>query len=115
MTAPQLVFPARLGWIDRQKTDQSIGMGCDIIGYVLVIDPDAAEPRLATEDDRADLLRGGPLIIFEPHRQIDLNAGPRPPRLSAEVVGKVPLIIPSVAVNVDDHAEASKSLPGGLH
>ena len=51
MAVFQFVFPAILGWVHREKADEAVGMCGHVVGYVLVIDPQAGEAGLAAEDD----------------------------------------------------------------
>ena len=51
MAVFQFVFPAILGWVHREKADEAVGMCGHVVGYALVIDPQAGEAGLAAEDD----------------------------------------------------------------
>ena len=103
MAVPQLVLPAGLRRIERQKADQRLGMRGDIVGNVLVIDPQPGEACLAAEDDRPHGLGGGGPIVLVADGQIDHRARPGPAGLLAEIVREVLRKGPGVAVNVDDH------------
>src|SRR5262245_41450809 len=85
MAKAQLLFPARLCRIERQKTEQPVGMSPDVISDVLIIDPQAAVPGLAAEDDGADGLGGRGAVVRKAHRQIDLRTGSGSTGLQAKV------------------------------
>src|SRR5438874_7984443 len=100
MAKPQLFFPPRLRRIEREKADQVVRMSGHIGGDVSIVHPQAAEAGLASENDRPHRLRSGALVVLEPHRKVELDAGFRAARLLAKVVGEMLRVAPSVAMNV---------------
>ena len=105
--------PACVGSTDRKPISVS-GCAGDVAGDVPVIDPQAAEPRLAAEDDRPDVWRRRGPVVLVTHGQIDLDAALAPLRLLAEVAGEVARVFPDVAVDVDDHqVSPSFAVSGG--
>src|SRR6478735_3598318 len=103
MAIAQLLFPARLRWIEREKANQPVSVHRDVAGDVLVIDPQTAQPGLAAKDDGPHELWSMGSIFLEPHGQINFHSGPRPAGLLAEVVREMIGVRPGVAMNVDDH------------
>ena len=79
----------------------------DVVGDIPVVDPQAAQARLAAEDDRPHVGDGTSLVVLVTDCQVELLARLRPPGLAAEVVGEVLGILPCVAVDVDDHGVAA--------
>src|SRR5437016_5872400 len=98
MAEPQLLFPAGLRRIEREKANKAVGMSGDVVGDVRIIDPQATQSGLAAEDDRSHGLRGRLLVFLEPHGEIDFDAGFRTSGLLAEVVGEMLGVAPGVAV-----------------
>jgi hypothetical protein len=51
MAVFHFLLPPVLGGIYGKETDQVVGVGVDVIGDVLVVDPQTRETGLAAEDD----------------------------------------------------------------
>ena len=58
MPRVQFTLPAILRRIDRQEARQTRRILGDVLCDITVFDPEAAQPRLAPEDDRAGVVRG---------------------------------------------------------
>src|SRR5262245_38275754 len=113
MSVVEFILPPRLRRINGQKTNQPIRMCGHVTGYVLIVDPNAAEACFAAEYDCAYVSGGRGAVAIVRHAEIDFDSRASPPRLRPKIVGKMFRVGPGVAMNVDDHA-VSESVPLSL-
>ena len=102
----KLLVPAILGRIDGEKTQQPVGVGCDILGHVLVVDPQSAQPCLTAKDNGSRFLRRILAIGFKLDRQVHFAARLGTPGLGHEIVAEMLRKAPGVAMHVNDHTRA---------
>src|SRR6185312_11651877 len=98
----QLVLPAGLCRVQRQKTDQAVGRAVYVRGDFMVRYPQARKARFAAKDDRLASLRCTRSILRPANRQVD---APAMLGLLDELGGEMIGIAKIMTVNVGDHTQ----------
>src|SRR5262245_53640256 len=74
-----------------------------IIGNVLIVDPNAAEPRLAAKHNGPNSFHRLPTILVVPDCQIHFDPRPRSFGLPTKLVAEMLRVGPRMTVNIDNH------------